>query len=433
MGRWKKSHVKWVKSRFLRNIATLVSGTAVAQVAGLMFVPWITRLYGPEAFGGLGYFSSLLGFLTPLAALCYPLALVLPKRLTEARLLFELSLKIAIGMSLLAVAIFFIIDCVDGEFFPFSGAYAFVPIGIFLSVWVMAYTQWAIRSGYFRLIATTTILAALAGGVAKVTLGYFYPSAISLITVTIGVLIFNLIVLLKNLGGLVKPTEIISIRVRHWAIAKKYIRFPAYRMPHSIMGIVSQIAPIFLLTSFYGARYAGYFALTKTVLSAPVTLLGKAVYDASYPKIAERYNKNLGNFSFIIQLTGGLAVISIVPLIVIFFAGEAIFSFVFGAEWGRSGVYGTWMALWFSFNFSNKAIAAAVSVYKMDAFLFRNGVLNMIFTLFGFFLGTLYYSSDVVSVALFSLFGIFCQCLLIIRVLNAVRTTDLAKLSQSGF
>lgn len=432
MGYSKKSHPKWLRSKFLRNIATLVSGTAIAQVAGLLFVPWITRLYGPEAFGGLGYFSSLLSFLTPLAALCYPLALVLPKRLIEARLLFDLSLKIAVGASLLIVAVFFIIDSVDRELIPFSGSYVLVPLGVFVSILVMAYTQWAIRCGRYRLIATMAILAALSGGVIKIVLGFFYPSAVSLIVVTIAVLILNLIVLSKNLGILFRPTEIFSIRVRHLAIAKKYLRFPVYRMPHSLMAIASQIAPIFLLTSFYGAKYAGYFALTRTVLSAPVTLVGKAVYDASYPKISQRYNENLANFGFILKLTGGLAVISLIPLFIVFLAGDAIFSFIFGSEWERSGIYAAWMALWFAFNFSNKAVAAAVSVYKIDDFLFRNGVFNMLLSLLGFFVGALYYSSDVVSVALFSLFGIFCQCLLITRVLQEVRKTESTKLFNSG-
>lgn len=432
MGYLKKLHPQWLRSKFLHNIATLVSGTAIAQVAGLLFVPWITRLYGPEAFGGLGYFSSLLGFLTPLAALCYPLALVLPKRMKEARILFDLSLKVAVGVALLLIAIFFVIETVDREVIPFPGSYLLVPLGVFLSIWVMAYTQWAIRCGHYRLIAMVTVLAALAGGVIKVVLGYLYPSAISLIAVTVAVLIFNLVVLSKNLGGLVKLTEVLSIRARHWAIAKKYLRFPVYRMPHSLMATVSQIAPIVLLTSFYGAKYAGYFALTRAVLSAPVTLIGKAVYDASYPKISQRYNENLGNFDFILKLTGGLALISIVPLAIVFLAGATIFSFIFGAEWERSGVYAAWMALWFAFNFSNKAIAAAVSVYNMDGFLFRNGVLNMLLSLLGFFVGAIYYSSDVVSVALFSLFGIFCQCLLITRVLQVVRKTESKKLSHSG-
>jgi len=422
----------WMKSKFLRNIATLVSGTATAQVAGLLFIPWITRLYGPEAFGGLGYFSSILSFMTPLAALCYPLALVLPKRLIEARLLFDLSLKIAVTASLLTAVLFVIIEYVDSELIPFSGSYIFVPFGVFLSFGVLAYTQWAIRCGRYRLIARVTILAALAGGLAKVALGYFYPSAISLILVTTVVLLCNIIVLSKNLGVLVKSTEVLSVRTRHWAIARKYLRFPVFRTPHSLMAIVSQIAPIFLLTSFYGAKYAGYFVLTRTVLSAPVTLIGKAVYDASYPKIAQHYNEGQENFDFILKLTTCLAAISIVPLVIVFLAGGYIFSFLFGTEWERAGDYAAWMALWFAFNFSNKAIAAAVSVYSMDGFLFRNGIFNMVLSLLGFFVGVTYYSSDIVSVALFSLFGIFCQCLLIARVLQAVKKSDFIRLHSTG-
>src|SRR5690554_3410184 len=155
MGYLNKSHPQWLRSKFLQNIVTLVSGTAIAQVAGLLFVPWITRLYGPEAYGGLGYFSSLLAFFTPLAALCYPLALVLPKSATEARSIFSLSIKIAAGASLLAAALFALLDTIDRELIPFSGSYALVPIGGFFSIWVMVYTQWAIRSGRYRLIATT--------------------------------------------------------------------------------------------------------------------------------------------------------------------------------------------------------------------------------------------------------------------------------------
>src|SRR5690554_3032782 len=95
-----KNKASLIKGKFFRNIITLVSGTALAQIAGLFFIPFITRLYGPEAFGVLGYYSSLLSLLTPLAALCYPLALILPKRRSEALALFELSLKVACVISL---------------------------------------------------------------------------------------------------------------------------------------------------------------------------------------------------------------------------------------------------------------------------------------------------------------------------------------------
>lgn len=85
---------------------------------------------------------------------------------------FDLSLKIAVTASLLTAVLFVIIEYVDSELIPFSGSYIFVPFGV-LSFGVLAYTQWAIRCGRYRLIARVTILAALAGGLAKVALGYF--------------------------------------------------------------------------------------------------------------------------------------------------------------------------------------------------------------------------------------------------------------------
>ncbi|MBO1928615.1 hypothetical protein J4731_01440 [Providencia rettgeri] len=45
----------------------------------MLFSPIITRLYGPEVFGILGTFTAILTVITPIAALTYPIAIVLPK------------------------------------------------------------------------------------------------------------------------------------------------------------------------------------------------------------------------------------------------------------------------------------------------------------------------------------------------------------------
>jgi len=423
------TNLSWFKGRFLRNVATLVSGTAVAQLANLLFVPMITRLYGPDAFGGLGYYSSLLGFLTPLAALCYPLALVLPKRTIETRTIFDLSLKLALIISFTVGVGFFLVDQFFNDLVPFSRSYFLIPIGMLLSFGVLAYTQWAIKYGRFRLIAIITILTALISGLTKVVFGYLYPSSMTLIIITVLTLLASVIFLYVSLRVGFNFRDICLIRKRHFVIARKYLRFPLYRTPHAMMAVVSQTAPIFLLTFFFGAKYAGYFALTRTVLSAPVTLIGKAIYDASYPKIAERYNEGKSNLNFVVKTTFGLFVLSILPLVVMFWGGDQIFSFIFGKEWEVSGIYAAWMAAWFAFNFSNKVAAAAVSVYGMDGFLFRNGLLNMVLSILGFYLGAIYIKSDVASVALFSLFGVVCQILLITRVIKVVRFSDKLKSS----
>lgn len=48
------------KSKFVRNVAIVATGTAGAQAITMAFAPIITRLYGPEAFGLLGTFMAIL-------------------------------------------------------------------------------------------------------------------------------------------------------------------------------------------------------------------------------------------------------------------------------------------------------------------------------------------------------------------------------------
>ena len=86
------------KSKFVRNVATVATGTAGAQAISIAFSPIITRLYGPDSFGLLGVFMALVAVLAPLAALTYPIAIVLPKEDSDARALGWLSFYIAFSM-----------------------------------------------------------------------------------------------------------------------------------------------------------------------------------------------------------------------------------------------------------------------------------------------------------------------------------------------
>ena len=96
-------------SRLLRNILTVVSGTAGAQALTLAFMPVITRIYGPEAYGVLGTFLSVTLMLIPVAALTYPIAIVLPRRDGDARGLVRLSLRVALAMALLVAALLLLV------------------------------------------------------------------------------------------------------------------------------------------------------------------------------------------------------------------------------------------------------------------------------------------------------------------------------------
>src|SRR5690349_5416687 len=68
---WRRAVRRLGRSRFLRNVAAVISGTVAAQAVTVACAPLIARQYGPAAFGVLGSFTALLGVVGPVAALSY--------------------------------------------------------------------------------------------------------------------------------------------------------------------------------------------------------------------------------------------------------------------------------------------------------------------------------------------------------------------------
>lgn len=91
---------------FVRNVATVASGSIASQIIALAFSPIIAMLYGPGVFGMLGVFSTIVAILVPVAAMTYAMAVVLPARDEDAWDLVELSLGLAFLTSICIGACF---------------------------------------------------------------------------------------------------------------------------------------------------------------------------------------------------------------------------------------------------------------------------------------------------------------------------------------
>ena len=89
------------KSRFMRRLAVLSSGTVLAQGIVIIIMPVLTRLYTPEAFGLYAAFSSLFAMLSAAAALRYDAAVPIAPSEQEAIAMVWLSLMAAVGTGLI--------------------------------------------------------------------------------------------------------------------------------------------------------------------------------------------------------------------------------------------------------------------------------------------------------------------------------------------
>ena len=81
-----KTHLRRLlpKNAFARGISLLVGGTAGAQLLTILAAPALTRQYGPEDFGLLAVYASLLALIGVISSLRYELAIPLPVGDAEA-------------------------------------------------------------------------------------------------------------------------------------------------------------------------------------------------------------------------------------------------------------------------------------------------------------------------------------------------------------
>jgi len=413
-----------IKSKFVRNVAVVASGTAGAQAIAMAFSPVITRLYCPETFGLLGTFLALVAMISPVAALSYPIAIVLPKEDSDARGIVRLSIYISLALTIIFIfAILIAGDLLMGLISAKSvAAFALlIPLNMLFLAWVEIAKQWLIRKKQFHVTAKAAVAQTLTASIAKVGIGWFYPlAAVLIILTTIGSAFHAVILYLgcrstdrgSNLPGQPQP------RTPLFELAKRYYDFPLYRTPQVFINAISQSLPVLMLAAFFGPASAGFYALCRRVLNMPTRLISGSVGNVFYPRITEATHKGENITRLIVKATLALAAIGFFPFAAIVAFGPWLFGFVFGSEWIVAGEYARWLAFMLFFNFINRPVISSVAVLG-----FQRGF--MIYELFStgskllvLYIGFYLYQNDIIAIAIFSIFGAIANFLLIVWVIR---------------
>ena len=406
-------------SRFVRHVAVVASGSAGAQLITVVFAPLISRIYSPEAFGALGAFIALLVVMSPVTALAYPMAIVLPRSDTDALGLVRLSLMIsAVVVLLIGIVVLFtgssLVSLLRIE--EIGGFIYLVPLSMLFMSWVDIAQHWLIRLKRFHVSARMAVLHSLALNVAKAGAGWFYPLGSALVGVTVAGHFLQALLLG---GGAYRVTgrDVAETRSSLCTLARKYYDFPLYRAPQVFINAVSQSMPIILLATFFSPESAGWYTLGRMVMGMPSVLVGKSVSDVFYPDIAEVSRKDKNLRRPIISTTLGLVILGILPFCIIVFWGPALFAMVFGNEWWMAGEYARWLAVFYFGNFINKPSVAAVAVLGIERELFLFEIISTVSKVISIFIGFYWYNSDLVAVSLFALTGALAYIILIFWVI----------------
>ena len=422
-----KLKVIW-QNRLVKSVLVVASGTAGAQAIGMAFIPFITRTYGPEVYGMLGAFLALTGVLTTLAALAYPVAIVLPKSDSVAKALVKLSLLIAASISFVVFIFFWL----AGDWImPKLGAASlihfmfFIPLVMFLTTCQGIAQQWLIRKKAFKGIANISIAHSLFNYGSQALAGVYAPIAGVLIGIhTLAIAIRS--VLTGYIGKKVTETsdiakqENVSLR----KVAYEYRDFPLYRAPQVVLNAGSQSLPVLMLTAFFGPAAAGFYTLTGTVLSLPSMLLGSSVQSVFYPHFNETVLAKNKTLPLLIKATAVLAAIGVWPFLIVILFGPFLFEFVFGGEWQEAGRYAQWLSVWLFFGLINGPSVSSIPVFRMQRWFLGYEIGSVALRVIAIYIGFFYFSSALAAVAIFSAVGAGLNIYLIARTFLTAKQFD---------
>jgi O-antigen/teichoic acid export membrane protein len=411
-----------IKSKFVRNVAIVATGTAGAQAITMAFTPVITRLYGPEAFGLLGTFMAILSVLTPIAALTYPIAIVLVKSDADAKSLAKLSATLALAVA----AITAIVLLVAGDWIAqalsleaIAGFLLLIPIVMLFSAFQQILAQWLIRKKQFRITARVAVIKALTINSAKVGVGWFHPVGVALIVIAMIGQGLHAALLWSGIRSreTAHPNQDESTgTVRE--LARRHRDFPLYRAPQVALNAFSQSLPVLMLASFFGPAAAGFYTLARVVVGVPSTLIGESVANVFYPRISEAAHAGENLLKLLVRATSAMAVVGVVPFGVVVAFGPWLFSVVFGNEWSLAGEYARWLALWMYFGFLNSPSVAAIATLGLQDFFLLYEVVSVAVRALAIYIGFVIFKNDVLAVALFSLSGVLLNASLVMFTLS---------------
>ncbi|MEA3463011.1 MAG: lipopolysaccharide biosynthesis protein [Bacteroidota bacterium] len=336
-------------SEFFRNVATLISGTSLAQAFSVVIYIVLAKIYTEEDFGVFGLYMNILNITVIFSTAKYELAILLPKSEKESFNLLGLSGLISVGISLLLLLI---VVPMNGLICSWLGSdeisawLYFIPLSTLLVGWFTSLRNYSNRQKRYKLIAGANIGQSVSNSLLKLGLGFLMAGAAGLIFGVIfgqlvGVLVFFVVHLRFNRS---KTSWIKWSEMKR--LGKQYILFPKYNMWQGLINNLSGAFPVFIFSSYFSMGIAGFYTFGYMILYRPVNLVANAFYQVMFQRFVEKKHENRSMRSEVLTFLKRTTQVLLVPFVIsgIFF--PEIFGFIFGDKWIEAGRYAQIILPW---------------------------------------------------------------------------------------
>jgi len=336
-------------SEFFRNVATLISGTSLAQAFSVVIYIILSRIYTEDDFGVFGVYMNILNITVIFSTAKYELAILLPKSERDSLNLLGLSGLISVAVSLILLLIVvpmndLICKWLGSE--QISTWLYFIPLSTLMVGWFTSYRNFSNRQKRYKLIAGANIGQSVSNSLVKLGLGFVIAGAAGLISgVIFGQLIGFLVFFVVHWR--IQGSKVSLVK---WSemkrLGRKYSLFPRYNMWQGLINNLSGAFPVFILSAYFSTGVAGFYTFGYMVLYRPVNLVANAFYQVMFQRFAEKRHNNESMLPEVKLFLKRSIQVLVLPFVVCGIFFPEIFAFIFGDKWIEAGRYAQIILPW---------------------------------------------------------------------------------------
>lgn len=324
-------------STFLRAVATLMGGNAVATAVPILAAPVLGRLYMPADYGALAQYMAPAAVLAVLASLQFQHAIIAERTdrsAGQAAWLVLLGAVVVAGSTALGIAALWhpvLSQTSAGGWFwllPLTVAAAgMMATGSFLANRHRRYGWMArLQMGHVLVTVALSITLGVQGwGADGLLAAYFLGQLVQL-----GAYLW----LLRDLRSTVLPWPGVA-RLR--VLARRHWKFPAFSLPSDFASQINLQIPVFALSALGADATLGAFTRARQLVAMPVTVIANAIGQVYRVELSREYNEHGTIKLSLLKAVFFLSLFSLPFAITLFYFSEAFFTFYLGPSWKIAG------------------------------------------------------------------------------------------------
>ena len=381
----------------------MVGGTSIAQLIGILASPALSRLYTPEQFGVLGSLIAVTGIISLVGSLKYEMAIVLENNDKDVEALQFLSHIVLVVVTIISglaiIASPYWLWELEGKIEVIQLLPWAIVIIFFSGLYNALYSRYNREKSYGEM-AQVQILKRVSHVSVQLLIGVISGSTLGLVFGNVfGVLIPVLFIFFRK-RSFFNYKKIEFERVRK--VAKRYIKFPIYTAPQSLLNLISGQLPVFVLGYFFTMSVVGAYFFAIKIVQLPAMLIGSSVRRVFFKEVAEIVEDVPAIDKLYTKTIYALSAVVLIPTIIVFFYGSFLFKLVFGVDWEMSGHFASWMVLWYGTTIiGGPARSLFLSLEKQKLIFILDAILVVVRGIVLILLAK--FSTPLIAIAVFSL------------------------------